>query len=298
MNVGQFHDRSGPCVGILHGRGWIDYGRARAVKSLLEKNVPIEGTTTIEEMLAGGQFDPVAFREVLAFVARHRLERHLAIPSRATLVAPLRAPRKIIALGLNYVLHAKEGNFAVPDEPIIFMKAGSSVIGHGEVVRLPRGLGRMDHEVELAVVIGSTAREVRRRDAWKHVAGYTICNDVSARDLQTRDLERKHPWFRSKSFDTFTPLGPWIVTADAIRSPVHLDLECRVNGRVRQKANTRDLVFDIPAIIEYVSRTITLNPGDVLSTGTPEGIGPITHGDTMTCRIEKIGELRNPVRWR
>jgi 2-keto-4-pentenoate hydratase/2-oxohepta-3-ene-1,7-dioic acid hydratase in catechol pathway len=156
----------------------------------------------------------------------------------------------------------------------------------------------MDHEVELAVVIGRKAVSVQEKHAWNHVAGFTICNDISARDLQTADLEKKHPWFRSKSFDTFTPLGPWIVTRDEFRPPVHLDLECRVNGRIRQKANTRDLVFGIATIIAWISRYITLEPGDIISTGTPEGIGPITDGDVMVCRIKGIGELRNAVRWR
>lgn len=298
MKIAQFQDQSGPRVGIGHGRGWIDFGRAEAVMGMLEHAVPVEGTGTIEEILLRGVFHAATFRRVLGFVARHRLEEFVRIPAGAKMIAPLRCPRKIIALGLNYALHAKEGSFAVPDEPIIFTKAGSSVLGDGGIVRLPRGMGRMDHEVELAVIIGSKATGVRMKDAWKHVAGYTICNDVSARDVQTRDLEKKHPWFRSKSIDTFTPLGPWIVTADEIRPPVHLAISCRVNGRLRQRANTRDLVFGIPAIIEFVSRTITLEPGDVISTGTPEGIGPITHGDTMACTIEGIGTLRNPVRWR
>ncbi|MBI4418546.1 MAG: fumarylacetoacetate hydrolase family protein [Ignavibacteriales bacterium] len=210
--------------------------------------------------------------------------------------APIARPVKIVALGLNYALHAAEGKFQVPKEPIIFLKAGSSVVGPGETVRIPRGLGRMDHEVELAVIIGKTASGVKRRNAYRYIAGYTIANDVSARDLQTKDLEKKHPWFRSKSFDTFTPLGPWMVTTDEIGAPVHLDVECLVNGKRRQKANTREMVFDIPRVIEFISKYITLDAGDVISTGTPEGIGPIRHGDTMVCRIDKIGELRNPVR--
>jgi 5-oxopent-3-ene-1,2,5-tricarboxylate decarboxylase/2-hydroxyhepta-2,4-diene-1,7-dioate isomerase len=156
----------------------------------------------------------------------------------------------------------------------------------------------MDHEVELAVVIGKKAKAVKKKDAFKYVAGYTICNDVSARDLQTKDIAAKLPWFRSKSFDTFSPLGPWIVTADEFVPPIHVNVECRVNGKVRQKANTRDLVFDIPTVIEFISRYITLEPGDIISTGTPAGIGPITHGDSVACRIEKIGELQNPVRFR
>ncbi|MBI3110658.1 MAG: fumarylacetoacetate hydrolase family protein [Ignavibacteriales bacterium] len=205
-------------------------------------------------------------------------------------------PPKIVALGLNYVLHAKEGNFQVPKEPIIFSKAGSSVIGPEETILLPRGLGQIGHEVELAVVLGRRATQVRKKDAYRYVAGYTIANDVTARDQQTKDLTVRHPWFRSKSYDTFTPLGPWIVTSDEIKPPIRLNLQCRVSGKIRQNANTRDLVFDIPTIIEFVTRNMSLDPGDIISTGTPEGIGAINHGDTVSCHIEKIGELRNPVR--
>jgi 2-keto-4-pentenoate hydratase/2-oxohepta-3-ene-1,7-dioic acid hydratase in catechol pathway len=298
MHVAQFEDRSGQIVGIRMGKQWINYGRAERVMYLLRYGVVAAGTDTIEDLLVRGQFDPALFGEVLGYIRRQHLERFVTVSPGARMTAPLRSPRKIIALGLNYALHAKEGALPVPDEPIIFAKAGSSVIGPDETVRLPRGMGRMDHEVELAVVIGRKAVAVNEKHAWGHVAGYTICNDISARDLQTADLKKKHPWFRSKSFDTFTPLGPWIVTADEFRPPVHLDLECRVNGRVRQKANTRDLVFGIATIISVVSRHITLEPGDVISTGTPEGIGPITHGDVIVCRIQGIGKLRNPVRWR
>jgi len=298
MHVAQFEDRSGPFVGIREGKKWINYGKAERVMYMLRHGVVAAGTETIEDLFARGLFEPALFREVLGYIRRERLERFVSASRDARLVAPLRSPRKIIALGLNYALHAKEGALPVPDEPIIFMKAGSSVIGPDEPVRLPRGMGRMDHEVELAVVIGRKAVAVREKDAWGHVAGYTICNDISARDIQTADLGKKHPWFRSKSFDTFTPLGPWIVTADEIRPPVHLDLECRVNGRIRQKANTRDLIFGIAEVISWISRTITLDPGDVISTGTPEGIGPVKGGDLIDCRIQGIGELRNPVRWR
>jgi 2-keto-4-pentenoate hydratase/2-oxohepta-3-ene-1,7-dioic acid hydratase in catechol pathway len=298
MIVAQFADRSGLHVGIRQGKDWLDYGKAEAAMAALEGDSPRGPTSTIEELILEDRFRADEFRRMLEFIDRHRLRRHLTMAAGSKMLAPLRRPRKIVALGLNYALHAEEGNYDVPEEPIIFMKAGSSVIGPGETVRIPRGMGRMDHEVELAVVIGATAREVKKKNAWRHVAGYTICNDVTARDVQAGDLDKKHPWFRSKSFDTFTPLGPWIVTADEFPPPVQLDCECRVNGRVRQRANTRDLVFNIPEIIEFVSRLITLDPTDVISTGTPGGIGPITSGDTMVCRIEGIGELRNPVRWR
>lgn len=296
MNVAQFEDAQGYCIGIEHNGRWLNYTDAEAAYTSLTHRVIVEPTTTIIQLLEDGRFDPAEFKAVLEFLKSHKLKKAYIIGKDAVLKAPIMRPPKIVALGLNYVLHAKEGNFQVPKEPIIFSKAGSSVIGPNETIRLPRGLGRMDHEVELAVVIGRMATEVKKKDAHHYIAGYCIVNDVSARDLQTKDLEKKHPWFRSKSFDTFTPIGPWIVTADAIQSPVRLNLECRVNGKTRQKANTRDLIFDIPTQIEFITKFITLEPGDIISTGTPSGIGPIKHGDTVVCRIQNIGELKNPVR--
>jgi 2-keto-4-pentenoate hydratase/2-oxohepta-3-ene-1,7-dioic acid hydratase in catechol pathway len=296
MKVAQYQDEFGPFVGLEKDGRWINYTKASAAYYLMERDIALIPRTTIEIMIERGLFNTADFSRVFQFVKQHRLEKHVHISNNAELLAPLLRPRKIVALGLNYLQHVKEGSFSVPKEPVIFVKAGSSVIGPGETVRIPRGLGRMDHEVELALVIGKTATEVPRRRAYDYIAGYTICNDVTARGLQTTDINNRHPWFRSKSFDTFTPLGPWIVTTDEIRPPVHLNFECRVNGKLRQKSNTRDLVFDIPAIIESLSRYITLDAGDIISTGTPAGIGSIKHGDTMVCRIQGIGELRNPVR--
>ena len=298
MKIGQFEDHEGLCVGVERAGTWINYSKAEALFYLLRHGVPIEPVMTLQEMLETGEYSVPAIRQVVDYLSRQGLAKKVMVHKDAVLKAPILRPPKIVALGLNYALHAKEGSFDAPSEPIIFVKAGSSVIGPNETVRIPRGMGRMDHEVELAVVIGKRASGVKKKRAYEYVAGYTISNDVTARTLQTRDIEKRHPWFRSKSFDTFTPLGPWMVTADEIKPPVHLALECRVNGRVRQRSNTKNLLFDIPAIIEFVSRDITLEPGDVISTGTPEGIGPIKHGDTMLCTIAKIGDLRNPVRSR
>lgn len=296
MKVAQFEDPQGYCVGLYHNGRWINYTDAEAAHTSITQKVVVEPTTTILQFLEDGRFDPAEFKVVLEFLKQHKLETPYSISKDAVLKAPILRPPKIIALGLNYALHAKEGKALVPTEPIIFMKAGSSVIGPGEPIMLPQGLGRMDHEVELAVVIGRRATAVKKRDALNCIAGFTIVNDVTARDLQSKDIDQKHPWFRSKSFDTFTPLGPCIVTTDEIAAPIHLGLECRVNGKLRQKANTSMMVFDVPTQIEFISKYITLEPGDVISTGTPQGIGPIKEGDEVVCRINKIGELRNPVR--
>jgi 2-keto-4-pentenoate hydratase/2-oxohepta-3-ene-1,7-dioic acid hydratase in catechol pathway len=296
MKVAQFEDSQGYCIGLSINNRWINYSDAEAAYTAITQNVVVEPTTTILRLLEDGRFDPAEFKAVVRFLKQHKLEAHYSISKEAILKAPILRPPKIIALGLNYALHAKEGNAAVPTEPIIFMKAGSSVIGPDETILLPGEMGRMDHEVELAAIFGRRATAVKKKEAMNFVAGFTILNDVTARELQTKDLEQKHPWFRSKSFDTFTPMGPWIVTVDEIASPIRLNLECRVNGSVRQRANTSSMVFDIPTQIEFISKHIALEPGDVLSTGTPQGIGPIKDGDEVLCRIEKIGELKNPVR--
>ena len=296
MKLAQFEDAQGYCIGIDYNGTWTNYTDAEAAYTSITRRVVVEPTTTILQLIEDGRFDVAEFKAILRFLKQHRLEKQYRIGGDVVLKAPIMRPPKIVALGLNYVLHAKEGNFQVPKEPIIFSKAGSSVIGPEETILLPSGFGLMSHEVELAVVIGRRATQVRKKDAYKYVAGYTIANDITARDQQTKDLAVRHPWFRSKSYDTFTPLGPWIVTSDEIKPPIRLNLQCRVSGKIRQNANTRDLVFDIPTIIEFVTRNMSLDPGDIISTGTPEGIGPIQHDDTVSCRIEKIGELRNPVR--
>lgn len=296
MKVAQFEGEDGFLVGLEVDGKWINYSKASGIYYSLVHDLIIEPRPTLQGLLEREQFDVREMRTVASFVRKNRLQRFLDLPRDVILRAPLMRPRKIVALGLNYGLHVKEGSLSKPTEPVLFMKAGSSVLDPGAPIRLPRGLGRMDHEVELAVVIGTTASGVQRKDAFAHVAGYTICNDVTARALQTADINRRYPWFRTKSFDTFTPMGPWIVTADAIRRPIRLGIECRVNGKLRQRSNTRHMLFDIPSIIAYVSTYITLEAGDVISTGTPEGIGRIQHGDTVACRIEGIGELKNPVR--
>jgi len=213
----------------------------------------------------------------------------------ARLLAPIRRPGKIVCLGRNYVAHAEESGMPVPEEPIIFAKASSAVTGPGGPIVHHKICTRVDHEVELAVVIGDQCRYVRGEDALEKVLGYTVINDVTARDMQKRDIESRNPWFRSKSLDTFCPLGPWIVTSEEIPDPQRLSLECRVNGEVRQHGNTREMIFPVTQLIEFISAHMTLEPGDIIATGTPEGISPIRPGDVVECEVEGIGVLRNPV---
>lgn len=212
--------------------------------------------------------------------------------------APLR-PGKIIAIGRNYAEHAKETGSDVPKAPIIFAKFPSSIVGNGDTVEWSESITKeVDWEGELAIVIGKKARRVSEEDALKHVFGYTIANDVSARDLQLRTDAQ---WTRGKSLDTFCPLGPWIATADEIGDPHAISIKTAVNDKVMQDGNTKDLIFNLPTLISYCSQMFTLEPGDLILTGTPDGVGegmkPKTYlkdGDVVRITIEGIGELTNP----
>lgn len=204
------------------------------------------------------------------------------------LLSPI-LPSKVVCVGRNYADHAKELGNDVPKEPLLFLKPSTSVIGPRDVVRLPPQSKQVEHEGELAVVIGVTgARRVDRKDALKTVFGYTCANDVTARDLQRADVQ----FTRGKGFDSFCPIGPWIVTDI---DPADLEVRCEVNEEVRQLGRTKDMIFDVPTLVSYVSHIMTLLPGDVILTGTPAGVGPLVDGDTVTVQVEGIGELANPV---
>ena len=215
-----------------------------------------------------------------------RLEADTPI-EKVHLLSPL-IPGKIVAAGWNYLDHAKEFERAVPEIPTIFLKPTSAVIGKGDTIVLPSVSKRVEHECELAVIIGKTARNVLPDEAFSYVFGYTIANDVTARDLQKSD----ETWTRGKGFDTFCPIGPWIETnfepADAL-------LTCRVNSELRQMASTRDMIFPVPSLLAFISSVMTLNPGDLILTGTPAGTGPLEPGDVVECQIDGIGQLMNPV---
>jgi 2-keto-4-pentenoate hydratase/2-oxohepta-3-ene-1,7-dioic acid hydratase in catechol pathway len=209
---------------------------------------------------------------------------------------PVHRPSKIICLGKNYAEHAREGGFDAPERPLLFSKAPSALSGPYDPIRLPRFSGRVDWEVELAVVIGREGKRIAPEAAFDYVAGYTVMNDVSGREAQFGDGQ----WFRGKSFDTFAPLGPALLTPDEIGDVNGLRLTSLVNGEVMQEGTTRDLIFDIPTLIAYISQDMTLMPGDIISTGTPAGVGifrdpPVTlmEGDVVECRIDPLGALVN-----
>jgi 2-keto-4-pentenoate hydratase/2-oxohepta-3-ene-1,7-dioic acid hydratase in catechol pathway len=215
--------------------------------------------------------------------------------SELTLLAPIPSPPKIVALGRNYVEHARElGNEATEDPPIFF-KPPSSIVGPEEAIVIPPESQEVHHEVELAVVIARRGVRVPAQHALDLVGGYTVLNDVTARDLQREDIQRRRPFDRAKSFDTFCPMGPVVVTRKSLPDPDRVRVTLRVNGQVRQDASTAEMILSVPRIIEYVSRYMSLEPGDVIATGTPAGVGPLRPGDVVEAEVEGIGVLRNPV---
>jgi len=213
------------------------------------------------------------------------------------IATPLSNPSKVIAIGKNYADHAKETNSPIPKNPIAFTKFSTAIIGHGGAVTWRRDItDKVDYEGELAVIIGKTARQVSESEALDYVFGYSCANDVTARDIQASDGQ----WIRGKSLDTFCPIGPYIVTADEVPDPQALDIRCIINGQVMQSSNTQHMIFSIAYLISFLSQAFTLLPGDIILTGTPDGVGKFRNppvflqpGDKMVVEIEKVGRLVN-----
>lgn len=207
--------------------------------------------------------------------------------NKVKLLAPT-APSKIVLVGLNYRRHAEELRMPIPKEPLIFIKPPSSLCGQGDKIIYPKGVKRLDYEGELALVIKKKGRFIPESRAASYILGYTCLNDVTARDPQRRDGQ----WTRAKSFDTFSPVGPWLETQI---DPSGLAIKTLVNGKLKQSSSTADFIFSIPRLVSFISRVMTLMPGDIISTGTPSGVGPMHPGDIVEVAIEGIGSLKNPI---
>ena len=285
MKLITFNADQGPRLGALVGKQVVDLAKVS------QGELPADMRTFLELGEAGLE------------TARAATERALSagqtLPLDAVkLMAPILNPSKIIAIGLNYMDHCREQHVEPPPLPIIFTKFPTSIIGPDDAIRWDPALtDQVDFEAELAVVMGRTARHVAQAEALDYVAGYTMCHDVSARDLQRGDGQ----WVRGKSLDTFCPLGPYLVTKDEIADPHHLSIRCTVNGDVFQDSTTAEMIFNIPFLIEYTSRAFTLLPGDIITTGTPDGVGVfrspkifLKDGDLVTIDVDGLGQLTNP----
>jgi 2-keto-4-pentenoate hydratase/2-oxohepta-3-ene-1,7-dioic acid hydratase in catechol pathway len=214
-----------------------------------------------------------------------------AVPSSSQRILSPVTPSKIVAVGLNYKDHAAEVKKPLPAEPLLFLKPSTAVVGPGDPIVIPEGAGRVDHEAEMGVVIGTTASGVSEDEASRYVFGITCVNDVTARELQAKDVQ----YTRAKGFDTFAPIGPCIATDLPYDSADGLTVEGWVNGTRRQFSRTRELIFPVAKLIAFISAVMTLLPGDIISTGTPSGIGPLAPGDRVTIKVQGVGELTNPV---
>jgi 2-keto-4-pentenoate hydratase/2-oxohepta-3-ene-1,7-dioic acid hydratase in catechol pathway len=268
-------------VSFKHESGWIGGG--------------LLAGSTIRSFPASGSDDVLAY---IGSGGKSPLGEELPL-SKVTLLAPLQRPPRIFGIGLNYREHAAESKMAVQSVPTVFLKLSSSITGPDSDVLLWPEATQPDYEAELAVVIGKPGHRISKENWREHVFGYTIVNDVSARGVQLATSQ----WTLGKSFPTFTPMGPWIVTADEIEDPHKLDIRLTLNDEVMQSANTRDLIFGIPELIAYISSIVPLEAGDVISTGTPPGVGLgrnpqrwLLPGETMTIEVEGIGTLRNGTR--
>jgi len=273
--------------GVLDGEAVVDLAAA---------GLPVNAQGDLMEIVKGGD------------VALERVRQAMKAPSavryklaEVKVMAPLLAPSKIIAVGLNYIDHCKEANLPVPTEPVLFSKFPNSITGPYDDLTWPEGVTKeVDYEVELGVVVGKQGKDIAESDAMSYVFGYTVVNDVSARDLQFANAKQ---WDRGKSMDTFCPWGPYIVTRDEIADPHNLGVRTILNGKEMQNSNTKNLIFNIPQILAYTSQGTTLLPGDLIPTGTPFGVGfsrtpPVflKHGDECVCEVDQIGAIRNRVK--
>ena len=226
--------------------------------------------------------------DVAYTLGMENLEKKEVYPLEDVKILPPVSPSKIICIGLNYRDHAVELNMDLPEEPILFLKPASSIIGHGDEIIYPPQSKQVDYEVELAVIISKKVKNVRTVDALDYVAGYTILNDITARDLQQKDGQ----WTRAKSFDTFCPLGPWM---ENDFDPRNQKISLSVNGELRQDSNIKNMIFTVEELLSFISHIMTLNPGDVIATGTPPGVGSLNVGDVVEASVEEIGVLKNKI---
>jgi 2-keto-4-pentenoate hydratase/2-oxohepta-3-ene-1,7-dioic acid hydratase in catechol pathway len=265
----------------------------------LPKAIRYSPPLTLDELVAFGN-KGVEIMERLMRVSTRKEKRNATISlDDVTLLAPLLSPPKIVCLGLNYKDHAEEQGKDVPDEPILFMKPRTAIIGHEQPIVRPKFVKQLDYEAELAIVIGEKGKNIPVSEAKNHIFGYTVFNDISARDIQFKDRQ----WTRGKSFDTFAPMGPCITTANQIEDPKNLGVRTRVNGELRQNSSTSNMVFNVYEIVHHLSQVMTLEPRDIIATGTPAGVGIfmkpkpkfLSPGDLVEVEIEEIGTLSNTV---
>ena len=291
MKTVRYRYKNKECYGVLNQQTVLCLP---ALAKRFKKQLP----QRLEDFVALGENALKTAEDLLKKANEDDVESVSASISAVSLLAPIASPPKIICLGLNYVDHAAETNSAIPDEPVIFMKPHTTIIGPNENIIKPNFVKRLDYEGELAIIMGKKAKNIPVSEAKKYIFGYTILNDVSARDFQFKDKQ----WTRGKSFDTFAPTGPCITTANQLQDTANLAIRTWVNGELRQNSSTKNMAFNVSEIVHHLSRVMTLEPCDIIATGTPAGVGfamkppkYLQHGDVVRIEIEGIGVLENTV---
>ena len=312
MRVATYEGKSGAAPGVIEGQWVVDVAgtvewaaRLASIEPAARPALDTVGARggaprdLIDLLSRGPDYAAALGRLASAAVRAEGRPPGLLTPlAGARLRAPIARPPKITCVGLNYADHAREQGIEAPETPVFFLKSANTITGPGDPIRLPPNTAQPDYEAELAVVIGKGGSRIPRERAWEHVGGYTILNDVTARDMQHGDKQ----WFRGKSCDTFAPTGPWIVTPDEIPDPHALAISLTLNGQTMQDSSTSNLIHKIDFLISYLSQSLTWEPGDIISTGTPPGVGVfrkppvfIKAGDEIAVTVERIGTLTNPV---
>ncbi len=282
-------------VGCVRGARMVDLTSFVVTIARRFSVPPPRDPASLRSWIEAGWLQPPLIRQIDTIV--DELETGLACPplDSIKLLPPIDNPTQVFGVGRNFAAHARERGADAPESPVIFGKAVTSIIGPEDAIIIPPDAGRVDPEAEIAVVLAQGGRDIPEDVADSLIAGYTCFNDVTAREMQRRDYGKGLPWFRSKSIDTFGPMGPWLVTRDEYVHPLAVDVECRVNGEVRQRANTSSMMFTPAQVISTISRYLTLAAGDVIAMGTPEGVSLVLPGDVVEVTVQGIGTLRNPV---
>lgn len=292
MRIVRFACSGTESYGVLTDNGVLD---VLELSNIMKASAP----QSLEDLISQGLEGEKILERLMANSIDAEKRSATMKRTEVTLKAPISSPPKIICLGLNYRDHAKEARAKIPDEPVIFMKPRTSIVGPDQPVVKPSFVNKLDYEVELAIVIGKRGRNIPQSMARKHIFGYTAFNDISARDIQFKDGQ----WTRGKSFDTFAPTGPCVTTAGQIGDPENLHIYTRVNGETRQNSSTKNMVFNVYEVVHQLSRVMTLEPCDIIATGTPSGVAAfmkpkprfLMPGDIVEVEVENIGTIRNPI---
>ncbi len=282
-------------IGIEYNDAFYDFSQAWELYKHLKNKGQGPELNFLQVMVEADFFHLNTFQELISDLEKVRPLDDLKIKPPIIFLPPVGRPQKILCIGRNYKEHAEELGNKVPEEPLFFSKAPSSIIGHESKIMLPADAGRVDHEGEIALVISKKASHISEKKAFDYIAGFSLINDVTAREMKKRDTDAGRPWFRSKSFDTFCPFGPFLVPKQKINDPNDLNISVKVNGELKQQNSTSKMIFGFAELVSYLSKFCTLEPGDVIATGTPAGVGAIKAGDTVEVSVHEIGTLINQV---